>query len=114
MKIALGGALYAISGNINSVEEAARYAESLAEAARQFELDGGDLDVEDGGSPVEIQVRVAVTGDVVVTTCCTLVSGGAGAGDQGAAGPLLPHQLHHPLPVRAVRALGLRHPRHHR
>ena len=29
MKIALGGALYAISGNINSVEEAARYAESL-------------------------------------------------------------------------------------
>ena len=79
MKIALGGALYAISGNINSVEEAARYAESLyctvlyctvlyctvlyryaeslAEAARQFELDGVDLDVEDGGSPVEIQVR---------------------------------------------------------
>ena len=72
VKIALGGALFSISHHINrqilrheeciltnviSIDEAGNFAQTLVEARDEYDLDGVDLDVEDGGAPTEIQVE---------------------------------------------------------
>ena len=39
-----------------SIDEAGNFAQTLVEARDKYDLDGVDLDVEDGGAPTEIQV----------------------------------------------------------
>ena len=40
-----------------SIDEAGNFAQTLVEARDEYDLDGVDLDVEDGGASTEIQVR---------------------------------------------------------
>ena len=40
-----------------SIDEAGNFAQTLVEARDEYDLDGVDLDVEDGGAPTEIQVE---------------------------------------------------------
>ena len=40
-----------------SIDEAGNFAQTLVEAREEFDLDGVDLDVEDGGATTEIQVK---------------------------------------------------------
>merc|ERR1711976_1045434 len=58
VKIALGGAMYSMSNHIHSVEDAARYAETLSQDVTKYHLDGVDLDVEDSGASAEIQIAL--------------------------------------------------------
>ena len=41
-----------------SIDEAGNFAQTLVEAREEYDLDGVDLDVEDGGASTEIQVRM--------------------------------------------------------
>jgi len=58
VKIALGGAIFSISHHINSIDEAGNFAQTLVWARDEYDLDGVDLDVEDGGASTEIQVAL--------------------------------------------------------
>ena len=49
--------MYSMSNHIHSVEDAARYAETLSQDVNKYHLDGVDLDVEDSGASAEIQVH---------------------------------------------------------
>ena len=40
-----------------SIDEAGNFAQTLVGARDEYDLDGVDLDVEDGGASTEIQVR---------------------------------------------------------
>ena len=40
-----------------SIDEAGNFAQTLVEARDEYDLDGVDLDVEDGGATTEIQVE---------------------------------------------------------
>ena len=42
-----------------SIDEAGNFAQTLVEAREDYDLDGVDLDVEDGGATTEIQVSIS-------------------------------------------------------
>jgi len=58
VKIALGGALYNMGAYIKTVEEATEFAEKMLATQKDIGLDGMDLDVEDSGVGVDVQVAV--------------------------------------------------------
>jgi len=58
VKIALGGALYNMGAYIKTVEQATEFAEKMLATQKDIGLDGMDLDVEDSGVGVDVQVAV--------------------------------------------------------
>merc|ERR1712089_65187 len=58
INIAFGGALYNMGAYIKTVEEATEFAEKMLATQKDIGLDGMDLDVEDSGVGVDVQVAV--------------------------------------------------------
>lgn len=70
VKMALGGALYSMSGHIHNTQDASNFCKDLKETFAKYHIDGLDLDIEDGGSNADIQFAL-------ISECRKELGGGA-------------------------------------